>query len=315
MWLGPDQVDKQVSTREHIKLVFIIDTEAHVQVNRKHIRRNITFTIIMYHRSTEKHFACKHCKSIMDSDSAVEGAYYAYAKLLSALLHANTQDLQFHGPIITEYVPSSDLLVENRGPQALDPAHPANHQLLMIQADSRDLFALLKSHSSIQWQDATHSVLLSLKHLDNVCWQLEHPKGSHLKCLSRLFIAVGLIQQEYFLSGLTGYTDKLFSTPVVELNHLMGQLCVALLVYVASYMSQGSLEHLQRTKLIHERSKISCESNCGSGNEDKSVGNSGNKGRHLVLCYAKYQTFIFVYWFYIDFRMRAGQWISFVARP
>ena len=67
------------------------------------------------------------------------------------------------------------------------------------------------------------------------------------------------------------------------------------------------------TKLIHERSNFACESNCGSGNKDKSVGNCGNKGGYLVLCHAKYQTFIFVYWFYIDFRMRPGQWISFVA--
>ena len=77
----------------------------------------------------------------------------------------------------------------------------------------------------------------------SVVW-LGHLKGSQLKCNAGS-IAVGPIQQGYFLSGLTGYTDKLFSTPVVELNHLMGQLlCVALLVYVASYMSQGSLEHL-----------------------------------------------------------------------
>ena len=74
--------------------------------------------------------------------------------------------------------------------------------------------------------------------------QLGHLKGSQLKCNAGL-IVVGLIQQEYFLSGLTGYTDKLFSTPVVGHNHLVGQLlCIALLIYVASYMSQGSLEHL-----------------------------------------------------------------------
>lgn len=87
----------------------------------------------------------------MDSDLVIEGAYHAYARLLSKLPHLDTQDLQFLGPIVTEYMPSSDLLAERKGPQALDPAHPANHQLLMIQADGRQLFSLLQRHSSIQW--------------------------------------------------------------------------------------------------------------------------------------------------------------------
>ena len=67
------------------------------------------------------------------------------------------------------------------------------------------------------------------------------------------------------------------------------------------------------TKPIHERSNFSCEPDCGSRNRGKPVGICGNKDRYLVLCCAKYQAFIFVYWFYIDFRVRASWWISFVA--
>ena len=104
----------------------------------------------------------------MNPDAVIEECYHAYAKLLPTLPHM-TQDLQFLGPIVTEYVPSSNLLVGREGPQALDPEHPANHQLLRIQADGRELVSLLGRHSSIQWQEATHSVLLSLKHLDDIC--------------------------------------------------------------------------------------------------------------------------------------------------
>lgn len=104
----------------------------------------------------------------MDSDAAIEGCYHAYARLLPMLSHM-TQELQFLGPIVTEYVPSSNLLVGREGPQALDPEHPANHELLKIQTDGRQLVSLLLRHSSIQWQEATHSVLLSLKHIDDIC--------------------------------------------------------------------------------------------------------------------------------------------------
>ena len=104
----------------------------------------------------------------MDSDAAIEGCYHAYANLLPMLPHM-TQGLQFLGPILTEYVPSSNLLVGREGSQALDSEHPANHQLLKLQADGRELVSLLLRHSSIQWQDATHYVLLSLKHLDDIC--------------------------------------------------------------------------------------------------------------------------------------------------
>ena len=48
------------------------------------------------------------------------------------------------------------------------------------------------------------------------------------------------------------------------------------------------------TKPIHERSNFACESNCGSGNKDKSVGNYSNKGKCLVLCYTKVQNFSLV---------------------
>ncbi len=105
----------------------------------------------------------------MDPDADIELAYHTYSQLLSTLPDMDIQGLQFIGPITTEYKPSSDLLVESTGPQALDPANPANGQLLMIQAEGRKLFSVLPQHSSIQWQEATHSVLLSLKHLDDIC--------------------------------------------------------------------------------------------------------------------------------------------------
>ena len=105
----------------------------------------------------------------MDPDADIELAYHTFAQLLSTLPDMDSQGLQFIGPIVTEYEPSSDLLVERTGPQALDPAHPVNDQFLMIQARGRHLFSVLPQHSSIQWQEATHSVLLSLKHIDDIC--------------------------------------------------------------------------------------------------------------------------------------------------
>ena len=44
-------------------------------------------------------------------------------------------------------------------------------------------------------------------------------------------------------------------------------------------------------KPIHKRSNFACESNCGSGNKDKSMGNCDNKGGYLVYCYAKVWNF------------------------
>src|SRR5258706_5564373 len=73
----------------------------------------------------------------MDPDADIELAYHTYSQLLSTLPDMDIQGLQFIGPITTEYKPSSDLLVESTGPQALDPANPANGQLLMIQAEGR----------------------------------------------------------------------------------------------------------------------------------------------------------------------------------
>ena len=70
----------------------------------------------------------------MDLDVHIEEAHHTYTQLLSMLPDIDTQGLQFLGPILTEYEPSSDLLVERAGTQALDPAHPANGQLLLIQA-------------------------------------------------------------------------------------------------------------------------------------------------------------------------------------
>jgi len=181
----------------------------------------------------------------MDSDTVIEDAYHAYAKLLSTLPHMDTQELQFLGPLDTEYVPSSDLLVERKGPQALDPAYPASQKLLMTQADGRRLFSLLPRHSSIQWQEATHSVLLSLQHLDDICCGAWASQRTQTQLPHRTIDCGRHDKQEHFLSGLTDYTGKLFSTPVVQFNQIIVQLlCVALLVQFASYMSQGSLEHL-----------------------------------------------------------------------
>ena len=95
----------------------------------------------------------------------VEHHVTSMQKLLSALPHANTGDLRFHGPIIAKYVPGNNLLVERSGAQASDPTHPGNHQLLMIQADGRDLFDYSRGTPLSSGKKATHSVLL--KHLDN----------------------------------------------------------------------------------------------------------------------------------------------------
>ena len=97
----------------------------------------------------------------MDPDADIELAYHTFAQLLSTLPDMDSQGLQFIGPIITEYEPSSALLVERTGPQALDPAHPVNNQFLMIQAHGSMLFSALPQHSSIQWQEATLSFLAS----------------------------------------------------------------------------------------------------------------------------------------------------------
>lgn len=72
-----------------------------------------------------------------------------------------------------------------------------------------------------------------------------HLKGLQPKGISELLIVVSIYQQQYFLSGLTSHTEKLFSTPVVALNQVIVLLlCAALLVHFTSYMSQGSLEYL-----------------------------------------------------------------------
>jgi len=181
----------------------------------------------------------------MGSDTVIEQAYHTYRQLLSTLPQIDTQKLKFIGPIVTEYVPSSDLLVEITGPQALDPVNTASHQLLMVQGHGRELFSLLQGHSCIQWQDATNSVLLSLKHLDDICCGVWTSQRAAPQELVRIIDCGGHEYTTIPSIELTNHTGKHFSTPVVNLHQIIAMLlCVALLAQFTSYMSQGNLEYL-----------------------------------------------------------------------
>ena len=72
--------------------------------------------------------------------------------------------------------------------------------------------------------------------------------------------------------------------------------------------------HIQwAKKLIDKGSNFACGSNYSPENKGKFMGNSGNKARYPVLCFAKWQTFTFLCWFDIDFRTTATWSISFFA--
>ncbi len=66
-------------------------------------------------------------------------------------------------------------------------------------------------------------------------------------------------------------------------------------------------------KLIDKGSNSACGSNYSPENKAKPVGIFGSKARYPVLCCTKWQTFTFLCWFNIDFRMGPTQPISFFA--